>query len=180
MQTADLTSPDNIDAVLRILSWCVIAFGALWFTTGAIAYFHRRAYNLTRAESGGSGVSKPIKPDFLTVDKAKRQAAIDRGQAYDAVLEAREPAAAGTTVEKVCLWSRFAAMSTAVLGLVAMVVGTITKIDSLQAGINRLSSWERFTQLVSDNQAGTVVALAVIGANIVVFVESSKKWGKKK
>lgn len=177
MQTADLTSPDNIDAVLRILSWCLIAFAALWVTTGLIGYFHRRAYNLTRAESSGS---KPIQPDFLTVDKAKRQAAIDRGQAYDAVLEARESAGAPTTIEKVCFWSRFAAMSTAVLGLVATVVGTLTKIDSLQAGINRLSSWDAFSQIVSENKVGAVVAVAVIGASIVSFAEGSKKWGKTK
>jgi uncharacterized membrane protein len=167
-------TPETIDTVLRILSWSVIAFGALWLVTGTIGYFHRRAYNLTHAESGRS---KNIKPDFLKVDKAKRQAAIERGDAYTAVLAARE---ARTPVERVTFWSRVAAGLSAVLGLVAMIVGTITKVDSLQRGIDQVSSWERFSQLVSDNKAGAIVAIAVIGANIIVFAESSKKWRRSK
>jgi uncharacterized membrane protein len=172
MQTADLTGLENIDAALRILSWCVIAFAVLWLTTAVIGYFHRRAYNLTRAESGRS---RNIKPDFLKVNKGKRQAAIERGQAYDAVLDAREAAGAATTVETVCFWSRLGAMATAILALVAMVVGTLTHIDSIQTGINQISSWDKFSLLVSEHKAGAVVALAVIGANIIVFVRTSKK-----
>jgi uncharacterized membrane protein len=172
MQTTDLIRPDTVDTALRILSWCVITFAALWLVTAVIGYFHRRAYNLTRAESGRS---RNIKPDFLKVDKGKRQAAIERGTAYDAVLEAREPAGAATTVDTVRFWSRLAAMSTASLAAVATLVGTLMKVESIQAGITQLSSWEKFSRLVSENKAGAVVALVVIGSNVVVFVKTRKK-----
>jgi uncharacterized membrane protein len=172
MQTTDLTRPDTIDTALRILSWCVIVFAALWFVTAVIGYFHRRAYNLTHAESGPS---RNIKPDFLKVDAAKRQAALDRGAAYDAALEARETPAAVATAEKVRHWSRIGAATTATLAVVAAVVGTLMKVESIQEGINQISSWDRLSKLVSDNKAGTVVALIVIGSNIVVFVNALKK-----
>jgi hypothetical protein len=91
------------------------------------------------------------------------------------VLAARE-AGAASTAEKVSMWSRMAAMTTAILALVSLIVGTITKIDQLQEGFDKLSSWERLTQLISENRAGTVVALVVIGANVIVFAQGSKKW----
>ncbi len=173
METTELTNPDTIDRVLQILSWCVIAFAATWLVTSIIGYLHRRAYNLTHAESGHS---KNIKPDFLTVDKAKRQDAIDRGKAYDAVLDAREAAARPSpTVEKVGLWARFVATTAALLGLVATIVGTMQKVSSIQEGVAELSSWVKLVELVSQNKAGTIIALAVIGANIIVVVKKLNK-----
>ncbi len=170
MQTSDVAKPETIDTVLRLLSWGLFAFTAIWAVTGTIAYFHRRAYNLTRAESSPS---KNIKPDFLTVDRNKRQEAIERGEAYDQVLQSR---AAPSTVETVSLWSRFAAMTTAVLALVTLMVATLNSIGQLQRGVEKLTNWETLSQLVSEHKAGTAVALIVIGANVIVFVEGSKKW----
>jgi len=172
MQTSDATNPETIDTVLRLLSWGLFSFTALWAVTGTIAYFHRRAYNLTRAESSRS---QNIKPDFLTVDKDKRQQAIERGEAYDKVLQGEGPTSA---VETASLWSRFAAMTTAVLALITLIVGTLNSIGALQQGVERLSNWEALSQLVSEHMAGTVVALIVIAANVIVFAEGSKKWRK--
>jgi hypothetical protein len=173
MQTTDLASPSTIDAVIQILFWCVIGFGAVWLVTSVIGYFHRRAYNLTYAESGSS---KNYKPDFLKVDRAKRQAAIERGEAFDERLAAREAPA----VQSLCFWSRVGAGSSAILALLAMIVGTLTKIDAFQRDVAKLGSWDRFTEIVSQNKTGTLVALIVIGANIIVFMESSRKWRRGK
>jgi uncharacterized membrane protein len=159
---SDLLSPENIDAGLRVLSWCLIVFAALWTVTSVLGYFHRRAYNLTRAESSRS---KNIKPDFLKVDVGKREAAIGRGRAYDAVLDNRESGAAAPT-DRLRFWSRFAAIATALVGLGLVIFGTVTKVDSLQAGVNRITSWDRFTDLISQNQAGSVVAVLVIVVNV--------------
>ena len=174
MPTPDLTSP-SVQWMLAILSWCVIIFGALWLVAAVVGFFHRRAYNLTHAEAGHS---KNIKPDFLKVDHAKREAAIQRGEAYDEVLTAREAAAlsgGAATTAKVGLWSRLAALTMATLALVAAIIGSLQKIESVQQGINQMSSWDRFAQLVSDNKAGAAVAVIVIGANVVVFVNALKK-----
>lgn len=171
---------ETMDTVLQVLSWLVIIFGTLWFATGIIGYMHRRAYNLTSAESGGSKVT----PDFLKVDRKKREAAIERGAAYDQVLDRREAAAAAAalapgTVDKVGTLSRAGATITATFTLVAAVVGTLTRVESLQQGVDQLSSWDSLTAIVKQYPAGTIVAILVIGANIIVFVKATKKTPAK-
>ncbi len=174
MSGSEWNSPENLQALVRMMFWAAGALGALWLVTSVLSYFHRRAYNLTRAESGPS---KNIKPDFLTVDHAKRSAAIARGEAYEQTLTAREAAAAGGAPPAAALgmWARMGALTAATLSLLTLIVGTLTKIDSLQAGAAEFSSWDRFSQLVSQNKVGTVIAIAIIGANVIVFVQQSKK-----
>lgn len=162
-----MISPDTIDYWLRILSWCLVGFAGLWAVTATITYFHRRAYNLTHAESGGS---KNITPDFLKVDKAKRDAAIKRGEAYETTLTTRE---APTPVEQISQWSRSLANLTLLLGLVTTAFTTVTRIRSFQAGAEEIGSFERLSQIVSENKFGTIVAVVLIG---IAVYEFSKKW----
>lgn len=186
MQATDVvTSPTTMDTILTVLSWLVIIFGTAWFATLIIGYMHRRSYNLTRAESGGS---KAITPDFLKVDEKKRQAAIDRGAAYDKVLEERaaaeRAAAAAATagpspVSKFEAWSRAGALISASFTLVAAVVGTLTRVDTLQKGVVQLSTGDSLMAIVQDHPVGTLVAVLVIGANIIVFAKATKKTPAK-
>lgn len=164
-----------METVLMVLSWATIGFAGLWLVTGILGYMHRRSYNLTRAESGGS---KPITPDFLKVDEKKRQAAMDRGAAYDAVLDARAPNAA-PAVSRAGFWSRAAATVTAFFTLAGAVVGTITRVESLEAGAVQLSNWETFLEIVTKHPVGTTIAIIVIGANIFIFVKATKKTPAK-
>jgi hypothetical protein len=174
METTEIATPDAIDRTLQIVAWCVVVFGGLWLVTSVMGYFHRRAYNLTHAESGGS---KNIKPDFLKVDQGQRDAAIARGEAYGQTLSDREKpsAAPRSPVQTLSTWSRIAATGAAVIGLVATVVGTLQKIDSIQAGVERLSSWETFSAIVRENAVGATVAAIVIVANVVVVVKKMQK-----
>lgn len=174
METTELATPDAIDRTLQIVAWCVVVFGGLWLVTSVIGYVHRRSYNLTHAESGPS---KNIKPDFLKVDKAKRDAAMARGEAYSQTLADREKPAAPppSPVQALSVWSRVAATGAAVIGLVATVVGTLQKIDSIQAGVERLSSWDTFSAIVRENAVGATVAAIVIAANVVVVVKKMQK-----
>ena len=167
----ELTRPETIDTVLRIVSWCVIGFAAIWFVTSVIGFFHRRAYNLTHAESGPS---RPITPDFLKVDKAKRDAAIARGEAYEKVLDTRE-APAPKTVKKVASWSRIFATGAALIGLFTTVIGAIAQVESYQERLENYSSWDRLVDLATQNPIGTTVTLAVIAANIYLVVKKIQK-----
>jgi hypothetical protein len=166
---------ETMDTVLQVLSWLVIIFGTLWFVTGIIGYMHRRAYNLTSAESGGSRVT----PDFLKVDQKKREAAIERGAAYDKVLDRREAAAAAGTVEKVGTLTRAGATLAASATLVAAVVTALTRVESMQTGVEQLSSWDSLVGLARQYPAGVTVAVLVIGTNIVAFVKATKKTTAK-
>lgn len=173
MQT--LLSPENIDTGLRFLSWCLVVFAAVWAVSGVIGYFHRRAYNLTHAESGGS---KNIKPDFLNVDHRKRQSAIERGRAYDAVLDSRD--APASPAEQLSVWSRIAAVTTALVGLFVTILGTVTRIGSLQSGVEELSSWDKFSNIVSRNKAGAVIAFAVIAISVSEVYKKMQKSPAKR
>jgi hypothetical protein len=165
-------SPETLDSVLQVLTWLLVGFGAVWLVSSVIAHFHRRAYNLTHAESGRS---KNIKPDFLKVDQAKRQAATERGRAYDAKLTAREAEPPQTTAEKVSFFSRLSAGMTAVATLVTTVLATLSRIPVTDREVGLFG---RFFEIVNEHKWGALVALLVISANVFVFVETSKKWRK--
>src|SRR5262245_28301837 len=140
MQTPDVTAnPSTADTLLGVFSWLVIIFAALWLLMSIIGYFHRRAYNLTLAESGG----RPIKPDFLKVDKKRRKDAIERGEEYDEVLEKRAQTAAAAAapsaaVRRLGTLSRACAVITGSLTLVAAIVGTVSKVKLLETDIQEL------------------------------------------
>ena len=101
-----------------------------------------------------------------------------RGQAYDDTLRARETAAAAAAASpaaQASVFARFGALAAALLTLIATVFGTVTKVDAIEAGIQQVGSVDQFLDLVSQHKVGAVVALAVIGTQIVVFAASSKK-----
>ena len=61
MQT-DVANGQTFDTVLMIASWLVLIFGTLWFVTGFLGWMHRRAYNLTRAESAAlAACRRPVR-----------------------------------------------------------------------------------------------------------------------
>jgi len=167
-------TPEQTDAILTWLTWGLVGFTTLSAVTSVIAYLHRRTYNLTYADSGHS---KPISPDFRDVDVAKGRTAVARGKAYDDTLRAREAAAAATVspAAQASVFARFGALAAALLTLIATVFGTVTKVDAIEAGIQQVGSVDQFLDLVSQHKVGAVVALAVIGTQIVVFAKSSTK-----
>lgn len=166
----EISTPENIDRVLRIASWVVVGSGALWLVASIVGVFYRGAYNLTHAESGSA---KPITPDFLNVDRAKRDAAIARGKAYDTVLTQRE--AQARSVKKACRWSRIFATAAAFVTLFTAVIGAVEKAASYQGNIERYTTWDGLVELVEKYPVGTMVAVAVIVANIYVFVTKVRK-----
>lgn len=175
METAGWSLPENYRQILNIVSWVVVALGGLWLVTGVLGYFHRRAYNLTHAESGGSD---NIKPDFLKVDHAARKAAIERGEAYDKQLAQKDGTAPPPPAETVGKWARIGATVTASFGLLAAVITTLSKAEQLQAGAEKLGSLEKLGAIFREYPVGSTVAVIVVVANVVAFTSGGKK--KKK
>lgn len=152
-----------------LLPWLLWGLGLLaiiWLVSGVIGYMQRRAYNLTPAESGGSG---KITPDFLTVDHAARQQTIERGKAFDAML-APPPVAA--TVATAINYSRILALILSVASFIAAIAGAVQKIEPIQAAFESWSSWDRLIDIIARNKLGFVIAFIVILANLVLFVRS--------
>jgi hypothetical protein len=161
---------ENVNQFLWILTWAVIGFGIVWLAARVIATMHRRAYRLTYAESGES---KRIQPDFLRVDRLKRDAALARGERYDDLLDRR-----GNTpgpVGRVGRWSGIGATLAAVVGLFFSAVTTLRGIGPMDEAIRDLSNWEKLKMLVSQNQLGAVVCMAVIASNAFLVAQKLRK-----
>jgi hypothetical protein len=162
--------PESVNQVLDLVTWGLIVFGAIWLVTAIIGAMHRRAYNLTHAESGRS---KNIQPDFLKVDKEKREAAIDRGEQFDRKLA--KPAAPGNAVGSALTLSRIAASASALIGLLFTAVTTMQRVGSTDQTIRELGSWETLKAIVSEHQVGAILCIAVIAANAYIVVRKMQK-----
>jgi hypothetical protein len=163
------------DQILDVLTWVLAIAGIIWLVTSVINARHRRAYNLTYAESGAS---KKIKPDFLKVDTAKREAAIARGERYDEELARREREAQKPgPVAEVGRWSHLAASAAALVGVAFTALSTFQRIGPTDETLKGLGRWETFEKLVSDHKAGAVFCVAVIASNVYLVVARMKKSG---
>lgn len=167
-------TPEQTDTLLTWLTWGGGSLAVLWAVTSIVAQQHRRAYNLTHADGGST---RPVTPDFLDVDVAKRRAAIARGQSYDDTLRAREQAAAAAVspAEQASTLAKLGALTTALLTLLVTVLGTVSKVGAIEDGIQRVGSIDQFVDVVAQHKVGATVALAIIGTHIVLFARSSKK-----
>jgi hypothetical protein len=164
--------PESISQILDVLTWALLASGLIWLITSLVGGAHRRAYNLTHAESGSS---KKIQPDFLKVDKVKREAAIERGQRYEAQLTKREDV--GGPVVVASRWSRVAAAFSAVAGLAFTAVGTMQRVPDTDRAVRDLGNWDKFRALVSEHQLGAILCVAVIASNAYIAVRKLRKSG---
>jgi hypothetical protein len=162
--------PESINQILDVLTWALLASGLIWLITSLIGGAHRRAYNLTHAESGGS---KHIQPDFLKVDTAKREMAIERGQRYEAQLAKREEATSPVVVAS--MWSRVVAALSALVGLAFTAVGTMQRVPDTDRAVRDLGNWDKFKALVSDHPLGAVLCVAVLASNAYIVVTKMRK-----
>jgi hypothetical protein len=117
------------------------------------------------------------------VDKRKRREAIERGEEFTEELDKRAEARAQAiavaaaaqakpaAVSRLSALSRAGALITATFTLVAAVVSTLTRVELLQADIERLSGWDSFVETIRAYPVGAAVAFVVIGANIIAFVQ---------
>lgn len=167
--------PENVTQVLDLVTWALAIFGAVWLVTAVIGARHRRSYNLTHAESGGS---KQIQPDFLTVDTAKREAAMARGEQYGAQLKAREagpPRSPSSPVSTVSWWSRVLATTTALIGLLFTALTTLQRVSVTDSAVRDLGNWEKVRTLVGEHPIGATLCLAVIASNVYIGVRKLRK-----
>jgi hypothetical protein len=174
MNTQAITQfpPENANQFLEVIAWVVVALGIVWLMTSVIGALQRRTYNLTHAESGRS---KKVLPDFLSVDRKKREAAIARGELYHDALR-RE--AQRDPVGSVSRWSGVGATLAALVGLFFMAVTTLSGVVRVDQGLRELGNWEKLKILVAENQLGAIVCVAVIVSNAYMVFQRLNKSGQ--
>ena len=157
-----------------IVGWTLLALSclaALWLVLFVIQGFHRKAYNLTKAEASGGA----IRPDFLSVDQSKRDEAQARGRAFDEAMARRsEPqeAKGNSSVASACRLAKIAATAAAILSFMTAAAGAFLKIEAWQGVYNQLTSWERLVTILGAYKIGFAIAAATIIISLLQLVLS--------
>lgn len=169
-------APEWVALLLPIVLWAALAAGVAWLVLAALDYYNRRAHNLTMSDRGGSGGRAP---DFLTVDHEKREAARRAGEVFDEKIAARDAAeaaaAAGEPARSPAMgWARIATVFFAVVTVITVAIGAIGRIETFDEGVRRLSSWERFSEIVSIYWLGFLVVAAMVAVQIFHAVRQTQ------
>tara|TARA_A100001391_G_scaffold130111_3_gene89401 strand:- start:3413 stop:4045 length:633 start_codon:yes stop_codon:yes gene_type:complete len=168
-----------IDQCMRIL----IAVTIVWLVLAMIAWWRRRAYNLTVAASARR--NKKARPDFLKVDKKAREAALARGEAYEEALEQREAdearemlrAAAGP-VGWLEHMARLATLAMSLFTLITGFTGAILNVTRVGEYVDKAGTEGKLEYLITEHPLGCTVAVLVIAYNIWRYF-AEKKWKKE-
>ena len=164
---------------MTYVMWAAVGFAALWLVATVFIHLRRRATNLTSAQQ--AGVHKDATPDFMKVDHKARDAAMQRGEAFDRELteraKAEAAAAAGKPVKRepanmVKTLSGIASFAFSLFTLLGAILGTFRTMDA--AG-TQLSKLDQVGAVVTQNPIPALICLFVIGYTIFLWV-SQKKW----
>jgi hypothetical protein len=165
---ADMLPSDPIEALLAVFLAVSVVTCILWFVLAQLDRHRRRAFNLTRAETA----SGSVKLDFLSVDHAKREAAIARGRAATVTLN--QAAASNGS-----LLSRRLALGAAVVSFATAATSAVQKVGTVQDLYGKAGFfWAHFSEIVIRYWVGFAFAAAVILGNLVMLLY--KIMGKSK
>lgn len=169
-----------IDLMMNIL----IGLFIVWIALALVAWWRRRAYNLTIAST--ARLNRKAQPDFLNVDQKARTKAMERGEAHAKALDEREAAAEDALAalkaakEPVTIASRIASTATLLMSIFTLLTGltgAIFNITRVGDYLEQATMGERLSYLVQEHPIGTVVAVFVIGFNVWRY-GAEKKWQK--
>jgi hypothetical protein len=163
-----------MEAVLERLGFILFVVElavSAWILLEVMAWMKRRAYNLTAAESVRS---KNVKPDFLSVDSTKRQAAIERGQQAENTPAVRTQQLMSPSSRL----TRWLALATAIASFALVALGVIMQIPKYQSIGQQLSSWGQFSAIIQRYPIGfTIAALVIMFHLINAFGHYSRRRG---
>ncbi len=151
---------DPIEAALAVLLAVSAVACILWLVLALFDRRRRQAFNLTRAETA----SGAVKLDFLSVDRAKREAAIARGR--EATVTLSEASASSGSV-----LSRRLALGAAVVSFATAATSAIQKVGTVQELYGKAGFfWAHFSEILLRYWVGFAFAAAVILGNLVMLL----------
>jgi hypothetical protein len=170
----------------RPLAIMGIALAALllgYFVLSILRSAHRKAYNLTKAETAQPG--KGPGPAFLTVDHEARAEAVRRGDEYvrpadaAAAQTSAEQAASPTARKEPFAFGRMACRLGALTvgsGHVVLLLASLFKsTKDADAVWSRITTWERLSAVIGRYWFGFALVGVVITAELVRFTLRKRK-----
>lgn len=187
MQSAADVIPANVqDAIDRIPpeAWPLIditakvtvAIALVWIFLALVAWWRRRAYNLTIASTAKR--NKDAQPDFLTVNKKAREEAIARGAAHEAELTERErleALAASSGLKKGSHIARIAALLMSLFTLACSIMGVVGNVGAMEKSVQNLTASGKIQYIIQQHPIATIIIVLVIAYNIYHYV-THRKW----
>lgn len=189
MQSAMDRIPTNLqDAIDRIPpeAWPLIdltakitvAVALVWIFLALVAWWRRRAYNLTVASTARR--NKSAQPDFLHVDKKARDAAIERGAAHEADLTERERLEALAEAEskglkKTTNLARLAALFMSLFTLACSIMGVVGNVGAMEKSVQNLTAGGKIQYIITAHPIATIIVVLVIAYNVWHYFQH-RKW----
>jgi hypothetical protein len=174
--------PAWLQTPLLVLGIALAALLLLNFLFSILRAAHRRAYNLTKAETAKAG--KAGGPAFLAVDRAARDEALRRGDAYErpadlAAAQAAAPGAAPAAKGEPFAFGRLACRFGAIAvgaGHVILLIATLFRTSrDADAVWSRITTWDRFTAVVGRYWFGFALVLLVIAVEVARYLHRKKR-----
>jgi len=153
------------EVVLANLDIALLVAAGVWLVAEGLRAAHRRAYNLTKAET--TQPASKLQPSFTKVDHEARAAALARGDAY-AEARAASAAEAEGVAPKLPPWGKLARMTSRVVAaaIVALVPPTASGIAARE-GVNF-----SITDVAQRYPLGIGLAIVVLVISLVQVVRS--------
>jgi hypothetical protein len=167
-----------IDVMFKI----TIGLLAVWIFLALVAWWRRRAYNLTVASTHQR--SKKAQPDFLSVDKKAREKAIERGEEHEEELDARDEAEAEAAAELAAVGQpigfakRMAGIATTAMSiftLLTAISGAALNVGKMDEQFQQLTAGGKIEYLIHEHPFGVIVVLLIIAFQVWKFF-NQKKW----
>ena len=172
--------PEWANLLLWVLGVAMVAIFILWVILKVIVAMHRKAYNLTKAETAKAGQAP--QPSFLTVDHEKREEEIRRGEGYESPRERedREAAEAAAAAARAAepswgIWARLGAVILAIAHIGVAVLAGIGMYNNWKDVRQDLTTVRCIQDVVAKFWLPVLLALIVIVAEIAFFVRKRKK-----
>lgn len=152
---------------LQILMYAVIIGAALWLVLAVVSHLHKRAYNLTVAETAKGGKQ----PDFL--DNTGRSEKIrEKAIAFDERIAAEN--APETPATKACSIVRTITSIAALATFLVAIAGAVARIQMYDNLVENMSSVEHFLSIIRTHWLGATVAAIIILVQLARLVFSIK------
>lgn len=167
---------EDIPTWVEPLLYVTMAIVAIWAASSLFVYMRRRASNLTSAHE--TGVKKDASPDFMKVDHKARDAAMQRGEAYDQKLVEREAAAASAdapVVKQASLISRLSGLASLLFSLFSLagaISGVLLQVERMNS---TLSKSDQLMLIVQKYPIPVAICVFVIGFHLYHYI-ARRRW----
>ena len=168
--------PPDAWPLIDIAAKVTVVIAVVWIFLALVAWWRRRAYNLTIASTAKR--NKDAQPDFLTVDKKAREAAIERGAAHEAALterERQEAIAAAGGLTKGSHVARIAALLMSLFTLACSIMGVVGNVGAMEKSVQNLTASGKIQYIIQQHPIATVIIVLVIAYNVWHYFQH-RKW----